>query len=465
MTDGLGPIHQYVRKQKPRVLPHLRAPAHTIAPVPRAVVSTRVTPRLDIHHQSNSQHGQTTNDFFLMPSSGSAHSHHSSRPSSSSNAPPANPTAKPRKRFRKKANGLFGDQTDLKKRMDKLLRKADASEIVFSADAADADIVARHRDSARSLPAATSIIEHLTATSPSNQLQEDDDAPVVTPTDSFDFVELTETARNVLGSPEKFSNLRKVMGKLSPRSNDRFLEVLDVGRPPQQIKKDEVDKRIIALTPPVLPMLNEGKEEKEDNGGVEELLALSSISVDRTGAPAVLRRKARRLDRGYRCVDVLRSRLQGAPTRDTLVSPPLEKKLEPKRPIRTQVNIVCPSAIVKLKENGRKSAEDSLTDPIDGDDDGRLQDRDRRRYRARKRRRIIRGADDTDVLSMKKADEVSLLDMYDSDNDSEGRQVEPQNPLKMLVEAATAPMPHFRRHSREEDDEFANEERKKRRKV
>lgn len=460
MTDGPGPMHQYVRKHKPRVLPHLPAPVHTIAPIPRAVVGSRTAARLELQHaRSDEARSEPSSELPLLPSIRAVQTASSSRPSSSSNVPLSTGATKPRKRFRKKVNGLFGDQTDLKKRMDKLLRKTDASEIVFSADAADSDVVTRHRESAQSLPAAKSIIDHLAAASPSPQPQDTESTHAVTPTDSFDFVELTETANKMLGSPEKFANLRKIMGKLSPRSNERFLEELDLGRPSRSLKKNELDKRPENVTPPVLPLVN---EYKSDKNRADEVLALSPVSVERTGAPAVLRRKARRLDRGYRCADVLRARLRGGISREALALP-LGRKSDSVRTNGDPMNIVCATNLVKMKTSGRRSTEHSLTETVDGDDSGCVQVRERRRYRTRKRKRIIRDGVDADVVvSMTKADEVSLLEMYDSEeNESEGR-MKPQNPLKMLVEAATGPVAIFSNRSREDDGEESERKRRKR---
>ena len=111
------------------------------------------------------------------------------------------------------------------------------------------------------------------------------------------------TASRVLGSPERWKKVCMNMGRLSPQSNEAFFEELQLGTPPRERKR--VRKNMPC--PPALPFLEGGEEDA----------GRSPTCVERTGAPAKLRRKARRLERGYRRDDVLRVRLQMGEERES----------------------------------------------------------------------------------------------------------------------------------------------------
>lgn len=167
--------------------------------------------------------------------------------------------------------------------MSKLLRNADPTNLLV---ALGNDMEPPPRPPP-SLPIADGLLETLPAFPK---------APPPTAQD-FDLPAFVDTARRLLGSPERLQTVRRTMGRLSPRSNDRFLTELELGTPPSPPVRDG------GLTPPPLPSV--GSSEPDS----------SPVAMERTGAPAVLRRKARRLDRGYRCADVLRARLGDSPGR------------------------------------------------------------------------------------------------------------------------------------------------------
>lgn len=246
---------------------------------------------------------------------------------------------RPRKRFRKKVNGLFGDQTDLKRRMLRLLRDTDRGVVLDGGDTAamcqhrfEPDVEdMSHEDGGHShardakefesfgessvpvFQLSQAVMDKLDATSPprprtSSGVAETAGADSDTP-------EFTATVSRALGSPEKLRAVRRRMGRLSPRSNDAFLCEMAVGSATADSLlglMENLHER--GVTPPALPNLREAKAAPPP-----EHLLLSPVSIDRTAAPAVLRRKVRRHDRGYRRADVLRARLNLA-SADQLLS-------------------------------------------------------------------------------------------------------------------------------------------------
>lgn len=312
MTNRSASIIPHLREHKPRTIPtHHLVPSHPISAAPCAIPQPLPEAEADVAQPS--RHALTT----PQPQYASSYELRSSSPARSviHGPPPISPitpnsVTKTRKRFRKKANGLFGDQTELKKRMSKLITKADSSKLVRPVVTNLKNSHSRTQRSFQSLPAARAIIKHLTATISS--LAHD---PSLTAggasvsRDSLEFIKLDETAIAAVGSLEKLDVLRNSMGKLTPLSTEQFLSTLGVGRSPRDIKKpferDLIQGIGQRITPPSRP--------PPDPEGLQQTPKIEIAppkSVDRTGLPAVLRCKTRRVDRGYRRADVLRARLR-----------------------------------------------------------------------------------------------------------------------------------------------------------
>lgn len=266
------------------------------------------------------------------------------RISSSSGANVAVSTGtRPRKRFRKKVSGLFGENTDLNKRMSKLIRETDISKIKIGPDAADADLLLRHRQPAGALMDTGNLLSRLPE-HPSSA-------------DSFDYKELTAAATKALGSPEKLAKVRKAMGTLDPADNERFLDALELGHNQlsddpcvtEMANKDHLQDDIFNATenvdcdeklaepsndqpPKLAPLqLKFTVEPETEMGNLVDRVVTSTTStkpapespqnsaktffekrrnIIMQAIPAVLRSKTRRADRGYRSKDVVEARLK-----------------------------------------------------------------------------------------------------------------------------------------------------------
>lgn len=316
MTDRSSPgftMHAFTRKQKPRHLPlTTSAPVHNIFPAPRA----RVTPLPTTHIPSSSSHAPS--NLTLSPPSTFRDAPELPHPAPTS---PVTPTAKRRRRFRKKVTGLFGDQTDLKRRMDKLIRDVDAHDLLDNAALVNNPILSPmvptpQSSTPHTLPAAASIIARLNMVQEartgltklsSRQAKDTGSNRKLSPNASFDAPELTRIAHDVLGSPERLATVRGTMGSLDRRNNERFLEELEIRGQPGPLSLDAV-MAAQAPPPPELPMVSAYKDQDQDFSD-GEMMDMSPISNERAAAPAVLRKKARRLERGYRREEVLRARL------------------------------------------------------------------------------------------------------------------------------------------------------------
>lgn len=266
------------------------------------------------------------------------------RISSSSGANVAVTTGtRPRKRFRKKVSGLFGENTDLNKRMSKLIRETDISKIKIGPDAADADLLLRHRQPADALMDTGNLLSRLPE-HPSSA-------------DSFDYKELTAAATKALGSPEKLARVRKAMGTLDPTDNETFLDALELGydqvsddpcitemankdkpqddnsnatynidcdeklpepssaQPPKlaplqlkftvgpEMEKEIVADRVVTSTTSTRPAPGSPQNSAKKFFERRRNILMQAI-------PAVLRSKTRRADRGYRSKDVVEARLK-----------------------------------------------------------------------------------------------------------------------------------------------------------
>lgn len=323
MTNRSASIIPHLREHKPRAIPtHQLVPSHPISAAPCAI--PQPLPAAVPHVSQPSEHVLTT-----PPHSTSPHEQQSPpsrRPVTTNIQPDLSVTpsfvTKTRKRFRKKANGLFGDQTELKKRMSKLIIKADKPKLVQNPVSASNSLHSQRPF--QFLPAAKTIIKHLTATmSPLSQDQNANCEKSAESNDSLRFIMLDDTASGPMGSLEKIDVLRNTMGKLTPRSNEKFLSILGLGKSSHDRKKpySQHQAYIIGqrITPPFRPLPRPEKGQQQwatlDNNNS------STKNVDRTGLPAVLRCKTRRLDRGYRRADVLRARFQWSTGTEVTTAP------------------------------------------------------------------------------------------------------------------------------------------------
>lgn len=272
-------MEEYFRKGKRRpTLAHKQYPAAhgPLRPPPRA----RVPAPLSTHDLSAARRTSSTT---TTTSAGNT-----TTPSATVTitAPPpgTRPTRAPRKRFRKKVTGLFGEQSDLQKRMQKLLRPL-TEDILLKKQQSYSDTspnveLDQVKMSADTLGLAKQVVDEL------DKRNEDRIKPAP------DVVVSSMSAR-ALASIAKWKKFSNRIGRMSPRSNELFLNEVEVCSPcPSETKeKDRYD-------PPSLPSLDKTLSPRTITNG----------AGSRMGTPAMLRRKVRRNERGYRGSDVLRMR-------------------------------------------------------------------------------------------------------------------------------------------------------------
>lgn len=240
--------------------------------------------------------------------------------------------------------GLFGNQTELKRRIEKLLLHADPAVLYGTPDSERADDepllppLPRLRGPPRpsvQLPLAEGVVEKLKTVSvagmktsgagsnpgepiPKEGEKYDDDDSLA----SFDSPAFIATATRLVGSPEKLRTLKRFMGSLSLQSNERFIEELQLAPSPdimEDKKPSSQGSKTSRIVPPKLPRLN--SSDLDTQAGDDSSQFASPTSVDRTAIPAMLRRKVKRSDRGYCSSDVLRARLQGTSLAEVAASP------------------------------------------------------------------------------------------------------------------------------------------------
>lgn len=115
--------------------------------------------------------------------------------------------------------------------------------------------------------------------------------------DDFDFPPFVERATAVLGS-DKLNQIRATVGRLCPYSNQLFIDKMNLHVPtPAPINP-------FAITPPRLPAISATLKSMHSQ--------TFPVAVERTATPAKLRRNARRIEKGYRCEEVLKARLKAA---------------------------------------------------------------------------------------------------------------------------------------------------------
>ncbi len=194
------------------------------------------------------------------------------------------PTRAPRKRFRKKVTGLFGEQTDLQKRMQKLLRPL-TEDILLKKQQPYSDTspnveLEQVKVSADTLGLAKQVVDEL------------DKRTEQRPKPAADVV-VSSMSTRALASIAKWKKFSNRIGRMSPRSNELFLNEVEVCTPCTRDTKDK-DR----FDPPTLPSLDKSSSPR----------TITNDSGSRMGTPAMLRRKVRRNERGYRGSDVLRMR-------------------------------------------------------------------------------------------------------------------------------------------------------------
>lgn len=446
MADKITTILPFVRKHKPRAVPvRGSAPSHAVVRAPRAIVEHNESVVRDVLHSSPTPRRISLESSLFPHERRSSSNILTLRPSSLSTVVPSAHISKPRKRFRKKVNGLFGDQTELKKRMSKLIRDSDALNTEEGSRGLEAGPNDCENSSGALLPAAKSIIAHLEATGQSIKSGSEANEESARMSDSFDFVKLTETACKVVGSPERLAVLRRTMGTLSPRRNDRFIEELKLGKSSPAPRNPEQDCNGL-IAPPPRPIVVSDVLRRD----IEKLGAanLSPVSVDRTGAPAVLRCRARRLDRGYRCADVLRARLHSSTLAESAVMFAATKS---SGSTVDSADVIGSPTNRRYLEHGAKDEKGSLVEKNAAvrmrmfgglENDHESTDENRRRKRRRRSQDI--GDEDGDenrsvsqyTNGSSNASEGVNDSLSDEEDDADGRD-DAHNPLKMLVEAAT----------------------------
>jgi len=267
-------MEEYLGKSKRRPsLAHKQYPANQPAfkPPPRASVQLSVPAagNLQDHHHDAVANNINNN----IPISDNNNSVAEQRP-----------TRAPRKRFRKKVTGLFGDQTDLHKRMQKLLRPLSQ------------DILVKKRNNVTDTSPTNIELEQIRCDKPipsSNAPAMKKNGPA-NPDASTGGSTMSTRALASIAKWKKFSNR---IGRMSPRSNELFLNEVEVCTPMNLDHRRSLDRP----DPPTLPALGNtlspgGRYLSTDDEGC------------RTGTPAMLRRKVRRNERGYRGVDIIRIR-------------------------------------------------------------------------------------------------------------------------------------------------------------
>eukprot|EP00171_Calliarthron_tuberculosum_P013291 IDg13291t1 len=193
---------------------------------------------------------------------------------SASSAGASRPTRAPRKRFRKKVTGLFGDQTDLQKRMQKLLRhlpddilsKRPTKAVISDRSPAYLKLRGGQRDSVPdqngSLNLAKKVVDKMDAVNKAAQavgtcqdsVQEgrrklDNKEASISDEEHGDMNQKCEEP--ITASAEKWKPFQRRIGRLSPRSSDLFLDELDVGT------SSPMSRPKTGLEPPSLPSLDD----------------------------------------------------------------------------------------------------------------------------------------------------------------------------------------------------------------
>lgn len=335
---------------------------------------------------------------------------------------------RPRKRFRKKVSGLFGENTDLNKRMSKLIQETDINKIKIGPDAADADVLMRQRLPSAALMDTKSLLSSSLRTQSSS--------------DSFDFIELTEAATKALGSPEKLHSIRKAMGTLDPLDNEKFLDELNLGMQIEVIDKDPDDRKMFGPKPPKLPPLDEESCSHSGHVTPSESPAMHLGSTRQKmflpAVPAVLRSKTRRADRGYRSKDVLEARLKASKGTSSMRLLP-DGVIRPLRKVPRGNNRSAQGELLRLVESRKRPSQESQ-DGHETDDCVvgfcSKDNEDTRGNDIKRRRRIpqVKNVDEEDLQTSPETMATSATS--DRENDVEERHML-HNPLSMLVEAAT----------------------------
>lgn len=249
-----------------------------------------------------------------------------------SSAGASRPTRAPRKRFRKKVTGLFGDQSDLQKRMQKLLRhlpddilsKRPVKPVVTDTSPVYLNFGNAHNeevpDKSDSLNLAKKVVDKMGSVKKVVQavgmtpghIQESRiiaDMKEAGATHVYHVDKNQDLEVSTAASAAKWKPFQRRIGRLSPRSNDLFLDELEVGT------SSPTSRPKASFEPPRLPSLEDVRQNPEGSSYV------SPNELYRTGTPAMLRRKVRRNERGYRGAEVLRMRMNQAVDHDSTSNP------------------------------------------------------------------------------------------------------------------------------------------------
>lgn len=439
-------MDKYFRQVKPR--PRISwpppGPGHAVVAPPAAAVPDE--PVAEASTSGESQQSSVAVGVMVSASgsgmaAGSSSSHTSHARDAGDKGLAAFKTARPRKRFRKKVSGLFGENTDLKKRMVKLFQHTDLSKITLRPDAADADVLMRQRPPSAALMDTDSLLsslpregeeEHDEANSSkktNRSIKAADQKPVLV-TDS----ELTDAARRAIGSPAKLETIRRAMGTLDPSDNRRFLDELDLDDLPSSfggsnsaggvgMDSDTATRPI----PPLLPPLHDDSSSHCEH---------STPSASRLPAvPAVLRSKTRRAERGYRSKDVVEARRKAA--KGTLSSSSRSssgKSMSRKRSADDHEDQDADSNKRRKRlvdeHDGHEAESNKRRKPLADDHNDIEADCSKRRRPDAPTRTTATTPQDVEASPVTMANSMS-------DEDRERERSMLHNPLTMLVEAAT----------------------------
>lgn len=239
---------------------------------------------------------------------------------------------------------------------------------------------------------------------------------------SFDSPSFVAIASRALGSYEKLQAVRKFMGRLSPRSNQRFIGKLQIGTTsklvPVKSRETALANESFKIKPPYLPKVNSSEWIKQ----CEILFPNLAVSVERTAAPAMLRRRVKRLERGYRAADVLRARMQGANLADTATPPNLYRRGD-----KTQRRPWMRGRKLDLNRDDEISGRDNSAQRRRSEDGPRIEENQQK------------GTDNDDEISSEGTPPKKRKlrsELSDDKQSSVDDSLSARNPLAMLVEAA-----------------------------
>ena len=220
----------------------------------------------------------------------------------------------PRKRFRRKVSGLFAEETDLKRRMSKILEANRNIRSSINAaglqsrsrgqGASSAEVMVGNQESVPAAETSEKLIE----------LRGDVFKNLPEKRQHFTPTQWHPKVRELLQDPRKENLIKSNIGHLSPTSHRAFVRELHIGHFPKLSQEGYSPSR--RIEPPKLPRF--------ETGSVRTLPEFApKPGMERIATPAVLRKNVRKRYHGYSSSDVLKKRLPKQPSEETRI---------PKRP-------------------------------------------------------------------------------------------------------------------------------------